>query len=143
MNLVIDASVLIKLYVPEILSPKADELFNDVQKRNIVLIAPDLIYPETGNILWKKHRLKELSLQEVKEISAAIASFPLTIEPVKPIIQLALDLGVMYTITVYDALYVALSTIYKTKLVTADKKLVTALSKSALKNNIIWLGAYP
>lgn len=143
MNIVIDASVLIKLYVPEILSAKADELFSEAQTKNIVLLAPDLIYPETGNILWKKNRLKELSLHEVNEISGAIASLPLTIEPSKPLFQLAVNVGATYNITAYDALYVSLASIYKTKLVTADKKLVTALSKSVLKNNIIWLGAYP
>lgn len=140
MSLVIDASVLVKLYVPEILSDKADRLFSEVQTRNIVLLAPDLIYPESGNILWKKHRLKELSLHEVNEISAAIASVPLTIEPSKPLFQLAVHIGTTYDITVYDALYVSLATLYETKLVTADKKLVTALSKGDLKNTGIWLG---
>ena len=60
MNLVIDASVLIKFYVPEILSDKAEELLIRVEHGDVVLLAPDLIYPEVGNILWKKQRTKEL-----------------------------------------------------------------------------------
>ena len=55
MNLVIDASVLIKFFIPEILSEKAENHHNQVAKGDLSLVAPDLIFPEAGNILWKKH----------------------------------------------------------------------------------------
>ena len=142
MKLVIDANVLIKLYVPEVLSPKADSLFRDAENGRIELIAPDLIYPEAGNILWKKQRLKELSRPDVKEITDAILSLPLVVEPVKLLLPLAVDIAIGYNITVYDASYVALATVYKTALVTADKKLVDTLSKTILTNNLRWLGTY-
>jgi predicted nucleic acid-binding protein len=141
-KLVIDANALIKLYVPEVLSQKADSLFRDAENRRIELIAPDLIYPEAGNILWKKQRLKELSRPDVKEITDAILSLPLVVEPVKLLLPLAVDIAIGYNITVYDAAYVALATVYKTTLVTADKKLVDTLSKTILTNNIRWLGTY-
>ena len=142
MKLVIDANVLIKLYVPEVLSQKADSLFRDAENRRIELIAPDLIYPEAGNILWKKQRLKELSRLDVKEITDALLSLPLVVEPVKLLLPLAVDIATGYNITVYDAAYVALATVYKTSLVTADIKLVDNLSKTILTNNIRWLGTY-
>jgi len=141
-KLVIDANVLIKLYVPEVLSQKADSLFRDAEKRRIDLIAPDLIYPEAGNILWKKQRLKELSRPDVKEITEAILSLPLVVEPVKLLLPLAVDIAIGYNITVYDAAYVALATVYKTALITADKKLVDNLSKTILTKNLRWLGTY-
>ena len=142
MKLVIDANVLIKLYVPEVLSQKADLLFRDAENRRVELIAPNLIYPEAGNILWKKQRLKELSRPDVKEITDALLSLPLVVEPVKLLLPLAVDIAIGYNITVYDAAYVALATVYKTTLVTADKKLVDNLSKTILTNNIRWLGTY-
>jgi predicted nucleic acid-binding protein len=141
-KLVIDANVLIKLYVPEVLSQKADSLFRDAENRRIDLIAPDLIYPEAGNILWKKQRLKELSRPDVKEITDAILSLPLVVEPVKLLLPLAVDIAIGYNITVYDAAYVALATVYKTALITADKKLVDTLSKTILTKNLRWLGTY-
>jgi predicted nucleic acid-binding protein len=141
-KLVIDANVLIKLYVPEVLSQKADSLFRDAENRRIDLIAPDLIYPEAGNILRKKQRLKELSRPDVEEITEAMLSLPLVVEPVKLLLPLAVDIAIGYNITVYDAAYVALATVYKTTLVTADKKLVDNLSKTILTNNIRWLGTY-
>jgi predicted nucleic acid-binding protein len=141
-KLVIDANVLIKLYVPEVLSQKADALFRDAENRRVELIAPDLIYPEAGNILWKKQRLKEISRPDVKEITDAILSLPLVAEPVKLLLPLAVDIATEYNITVYDAAYVALATVYKTTLVTADKKLVVNLSRTILTNNLRWLGTY-
>lgn len=142
MNLVIDASVIIKAYVPENLSDKADDLLDDVEKNEIILLAPDLIYPETGNILWKKHRLKELTISEVKKISEEIVSLPIKIEPSISLIQLAIDIGISisHNITVYDAIYISLAAIYKTKLITADKRLVDAISVGTFRKHVEWLG---
>ena len=140
LSVVIDASVLIKAYVPENMSSKAEELLEKMEQGTIRLVAPDLVYPETGNILWKKHRLKELTSAEVKIISDAIAALPLKIEPSKPLFPLAVDLGITYNITVYDALYVSLATVLETRLITADKKLEDALRKTPLKKRVEWLG---
>lgn len=140
MNLIFDANVVIKAYIPEILSDRAEELFNRIEDGKIILIAPDLIYPEMGNILWKKYKLRELTLLEIKRISDAILSLPLQIESSRKIIQLAIDLGIIYNVTVYDALYISLAKIYKTRLVTADKKLINSLMRTPLKDCINWLG---
>jgi len=142
LNLVIDASVLIKFYVPEILSDRAERLLTDVEKGHIDLSAPDLIYPEAGNILWKKQRLKELTRSEVEEITNAILSLPLKMEASRPLIPLALDIAIAYRITVYDARYVGLTKVYETTLITADRKLVDVLAKTDLKDSVIGLGSY-
>ena len=142
MNLVIDASVLIKFYVPEILSDRAERLLAKVGNKDIDLLAPDLIYPEAGNILWKKQRLKELTHSEAEEITDAILSLPLTIEASKSLLPLAVDIAIACGITVYDALYLSLAKVYETTLITADRKLVDILAKTDLKDSVIWLGSY-
>ena len=142
MNLVIDASVLVKFYVPEILSDKAERLLARVEHGDIMLLAPDLIYPEVGNILWKKQRLKELTHSEVEEITDAIVSLPLKIEASKPLLPLAVNLGQEYGITVYDAIYISMAKVYETTMMTADKKLTDALTKTNLKDSVTWLGSY-
>ena len=142
MNLVIDASVLIKFYVPEVLFDRAERLLAKVEKGDIELSAPDLIYPEVGNILWKKQRLKEINHSEVEEITDAILSFPLKIEASKPLLPLALDIAIACGITVYDAIYVSLAKVYETAMMTADRKLVDALVKTKLKDAITWLGSH-
>jgi predicted nucleic acid-binding protein len=142
MNLVMDASVLIKFYVPEIFSDRAERLLANVKKKDIELLAPDLVYPEAGNILWKKQRLKELTHSEVEEITDAILSLPLTIEASKSLLPLAVDIAIAYGMTVYDASYLSLAKVYETTMITADRKLVEALAKTDLRNSITWLGSY-
>lgn len=142
MNLVIDASVLIKFYVPEILSDRAERLLAKVEREEIGLLAPDLIYPEAGNTLWKKQRLKELTRSEVEEITDAILSLPLKIEASKPLLSLAVALATAYGITVYDALYISLAKVYETTLITADRKLAEGLDKTDLRDSVTWLGSY-
>ncbi len=142
MNLVIDASVLIKFYVPEILSDRAERLLAKVGNKDIDLLAPDLIYPEAGNILWKKQRLKELTHSEAEEITDAILSLPLMIEASKSLLPLAVDIAIACGITVYDASYLSLAKVYETTLITADRKLVDILAKTDLKDSVIWLGSY-
>ena len=141
-NLVIDASVLIKFYVPEILSDRAERLLAQVEKKEIDLLAPDLVYPEVGNILWKKQRLKELTRSEVEEITDAALSLPLKIEASKSLLPLAVDIAIAYGMTAYDALYLSLAKVYETTLMTADRRLVHILAKTDLKDSITWLGSY-
>jgi predicted nucleic acid-binding protein len=139
---VIDASVLIKFYVPEILSDRAERLLAKVGNKDIDLLAPDLIYPEAGNILWKKQRLKELTHSEAEEITDAILSLPLMIGASKSLLPLAVDIAIACGITVYDASYLSLAKVYETTLITADRKLVDILAKTDLKVSVIWLGSY-
>jgi len=140
LNLVLDASVIVKAFVPEELSEKADSFIQKIGRERVSFIAPDLIYPETGNVLWKKKRLKELRASEVEEIANAIQTIPFIIIPSKSVIQLAINIGMAYDITVYDATYVSVAQIFEATFITADKKLVNALSKSDLKDSIEWLG---
>ena len=140
MNCVIDASVLVKFFIPEILSEKAEELNARIMEGDLRLLAPDLIFAEVGNILWKKHRRKELSRAEAEEIVDAVVSLPMEIETSKALLPFAVDLGLAYGITVYDALYVSLAKVHETILITADKKLVEIMGKTDFKKHVAWLG---
>ena len=142
MNLVIDASVLVKFFIPEILSEKAGNLNRQVAKGDLSLVAPDLIFPEVGNILWKKHRMKELTRSEVTLIVDAIVSMPMEIEASKPLLPTAVDLGLACGITVYDAIYVSLAMIREMVLMTADRKLADIMGRTDYKKYIAWLGDF-
>jgi len=52
---VVDASVGIKWFVPEIHSDAARRLLTE----DSILLVPDLFFPEIGNILWKRVRRGE------------------------------------------------------------------------------------
>ena len=141
MKIVIDANVVTKTFVPETLSDKAEEFFKRAGTEGAPLIAPDLIYPETGNILWKKFKRRELTAEEVGEIYAEIHAIPLLIVPSKSVVQLAISLALSYGITVYDALYLSVAQVFEAKLITADRKLVNSLKNTELSGRIEWLGS--
>ena len=142
MNLIIDASVLIKFFVPEVLSAKAEQLLVRVEEGSVKLFAPDLIYAEAGNTLWKKRRLKELTQSEVGKITDLINSIPLKVEASKNLFRLAIDIAIVYEVTVYDALYLSMAKVYETQMMTADRKLFDLTAKTNLKRSVMWLGSY-
>ena len=142
MNLIIDASVLIKFFVPEVLSAKAEQLLARVEEGSVKLFAPDLIYAEAGNTLWKKRRLKELTQSEVGKITDLINSIPLKVEASKTLLPLAIDIAIAYEVTVYDALYLSMAKVYETQMMTADRKLFDLTAKTNLKRSVMWLGSY-
>ena len=140
MNLVIDASVLIKFFVPEVLADRAASLLDSLKEEVYSLMAPDLIYSESGNILWKKHRLKELTRSEVDEIADAIILLPIRIEDSKNLLPLALEVAMTYGVTVYDAMYLSMARIHGIRMITADKKLFERMAGTDMKKVVSWLG---
>jgi len=140
LNVVIDASVLIKFYVPEVLSDKASYLLDTVKEGEFSLLAPGLIFSEAGNILWKKYRLKELTRSEVDEITDAIILLPVWAESSKSLLPLAVGIAMTYGITVNDAMYVTLARIRETRMITADRKLFEKMAGTDMNKYVSWLG---
>jgi len=52
-----------------------------------------------------------------------------------------MDIAIAHRITVYDAIYVSMARVYEIKMMTADKKLVDAVTKTDLKEYVAWLGS--
>lgn len=63
-RVVVDASVAIKWFVPEVHAEAARRLLRE----GMILLAPDLIWAEVANALWRKWREKELAAETVQEI---------------------------------------------------------------------------
>ena len=127
MNLVIGASVLVKAFIPESGSEEAGSLLARAEAAEVDLIAPELIYPETANILWKKVRRNELTPEEAREIAEAVLAVPIRAESAPSTLLLALDIALACGVTAYDAQYVALAETFDCQLVTADHKLISSL----------------
>lgn len=135
---VLDASVAIKWYVPEI---------DDVAAKTLLaaehdLHVPELFFPEFGNILWKKVQRGDLVEDEAREIAAEVKTVPLNIHRSYPFLEAALDLALAYQRTVYDAYYLALAVDLTSLFITADEKLYNALQK-ALGNQIRLVRSLP
>jgi predicted nucleic acid-binding protein len=134
-KVVADASVAIKWFVPEIHSAAATRLL----ELEIVVCAPDLIFPEFGNILWKKVRRGELTRYEVDEILTAFSALSVEIHPSSALLAGAFELAIELGRTVYDSLYLALAIAHDCVLVTADAKFHSALSASPVANHVHWV----
>jgi predicted nucleic acid-binding protein len=126
---VVDASVAVKLYVPEVHSPQAVRFFSDQND----LIAPDLMLSEFGNIVWKKVKLLgELSQGEGERIITAMQMLPLAYYGANDLLKDAFQIALNTQRTVYDCLYVALAASQGCQLMTDDRKLSAALQQTSL-----------
>lgn len=137
-KLVVDASVAMKWFVPEVHSDAAARLLD----ADFVLCAPDLIVSEVGNTLWKKVRRGELTARDAEAVIAAFNSIPMELYSSRLLMPAAFEIAVTLDRTVYDSLYLALAVIQKCALVTADRKFHSVLVKSAFTDHIAWVEGF-
>ena len=136
MNKVIDASVAIKWYVPEVYEQEASKL----QINGDALHAPELILPEFGNIVWKKVTRREITEKEGQRIVSEFSRANLIYHPQRQIIKSAYTGAMMTNQTVYDWTYMALALSLGYQFVTADERFYKALEKTRLKKHLLWVG---
>ena len=120
---VVDASVVVKWFVPEIHS--------DAARRLLALpheyVAPDLLFAETANTIWKKIRRKELTAEEGQELVADIGRIAVETVSCRALAEDAHALATATGRTVYDSMYIALAVRLNTRSITADDRLEAAL----------------
>ena len=132
---VIDASVALKWFVPEIHSHSAIRLLDPGNE----LIAPDLLIAEIGKALWKKFTRNEISAADAKLVLRYFNSAPITLFPSSLIIEIALNLSIERGCSVYDGLYLALAVTRKCRMVTADGKFLNSLKNTSLAGLLVWI----
>ncbi|MHB8743914.1 MAG: type II toxin-antitoxin system VapC family toxin [Sulfuricaulis sp.] len=135
---VVDASVAVKLFVPEPLSSQAQNLFvRFAQEHDAELVVPDLFFIECANVFWKWVQRSAYSAAAAAEHLRDLAALGLTTIPTQALAHNALELALKYRITAYDACYVAAATQLRFPLITADKKLLSQVSQDF---DVRWLG---
>jgi len=139
-ELVVDASVGIKLFVEEELSREAEQLFLELTKSPAArFFVPDLFFLECANILWKYVRRFQHDPEKARQDIVSLRSLPLRTLPVADLSELSLDLALKRGVTAYDACYAVLAGSLHIPLITADRKLIGKLSGSGIE--VQWLGA--
>ena len=132
MEVVVDASIVVKWFVEEEGSDKALRLRDKYIDGEISIIAPELIIFEVLNALYYKRLFSE---SEMKEISEALEAYSFTLYSLKgEYAEKTVETAVENGITIYDASYVALARIRDTYLYTADEKLIEKLKGEYLKH---------
>lgn len=138
-RLVVDASVAIKWFLPEIHSMESRQLLNG----DYELLAPDLLFIECGNILWKQVRHGAMTPEEALKTAQALQAIPLNVFSSTPLVQPAIEIASREDRTVYDSIYLALAVQEKSIMITADLKLYNALQISPLKSFLQWIQDLP
>jgi predicted nucleic acid-binding protein len=125
-NLVVDASVIIKWFAVEELMDEADRL------RPLLadLAAPDFCLVELANIAWKKLLRGTFLLHEALEIIPHLRRSRMQFLPSEPLLNDALTLAHEFDHPVYDCLYVAATDLLGAKFLTWDKPLHAKLAQS-------------
>ena len=129
MTLVVDTSVVLKFYVEEPESERAEALVGGE------LVAPDWILAEAANALWKKvvkgEITREHALGVFPQLSKTVALVPAA-ELAEPALEAALELRH----PVYDALFLVLAEDLNADLVTADLRLIDACRGTGFESRI-------
>lgn len=144
--LIVDASVAAKWYVPEELSEEAARFLEAGDRGETRLIAPSLLGPELGNVLWHRYRRGDISRDRVREAWVAFENAPLSFTGTESLMPAALEIAVGYGCTVYDALYVALAEAHHYEaavLLTADRKLVARFTGTLFAGSVRMLDEEP
>lgn len=137
----VDASLLIKLLIPEPYTEQADTLWQAWIQNDTQAIAPPLLRYELSAVLRKKVYRKQLT--EMEADAAFNEAMALEVESVSPaeLHERAWSLARRFNQpTTYDSHYVALAEIFSVPLWTADERLFNALHGQL--DWIHWLGAY-
>ena len=132
---VVDASVAVKWYLPEIHDAQAKRLLTGDKK----LLVPDLIFSEVGNILWKRVRAEQILETEALAILQSMGALPLSVSASWPLALVALAIACKTQRSVYDSLYLALAVQENAVMVTADEKFYNALQATPMKPYLLWV----
>ena len=136
---VVDASVAVKWFLPEVHADSALRLLDAEH----TLAAPDLLFPEVGNALWKRVRRREVTLTEAARTVNTLVSLPLQVHPSRLLMPLGLEVAHRTQRSVYDCLYLVLAMFRRCPMVTADRKLYEAVRRGPLSRHVLWIADVP
>jgi len=138
---VVDASVTILLFVDEPESPNAWKLFWRLTEPDPpTFFAPDLMYIECANILWKYTRRSGYDARQAQENLEDLAQLEIESVPTRELSVRAYELAQREGVTAYDACYVVLAQELDCPLITLDKSLVQKIPESIAA--VRWLPSY-
>jgi predicted nucleic acid-binding protein len=134
---VIDTSVAIKWYLPEVHQPEALRFLDPSFDRH----APDFIHSELGSVLLKKVRRGEVSSGEGRRYLGQLAAAPLLAQDALPLRPLAFEVALRIGSSFYDGLFLALAMQLDGRLVTADDKFYRKIQASPFDPWAVWVAA--
>ena len=138
-DLVLDASVAIKWYIPEPLASEARRFMSPQFRMHV----PSFFAAECGNTIWKKvPQRHELDRDRGREILEELLAYPMQVHETEGLIISAYDLahGVGDPkLAVDDFVYLAVAQALNCRLVTADRLFYDAIQPTLLAPHLLWV----
>ena len=132
---VVDASVAIKWFIPEIHSEAALQ----VRMSRDRLHAPAFMTLQLGNVIAKKIRRRELTREDGKTILKELRHLPYQQHAVERLFPAAYELALDTRQSLYDCLYLALAEAIDGRMITADLKFYQALTSGPYTHRLLWV----
>lgn len=121
---VVDASVVLKWFLPEPNSAAAGVLLEKFLNSEVELIAPDHLLLEIASALWKRVILRgEVTSHEATLVYRDFLTLPLSLSATEALADSAFQLALKHSHPVYDLLCCALAIERGCDFVTADQTL--------------------
>ncbi|QEE16157.1 type II toxin-antitoxin system VapC family toxin [Promethearchaeum syntrophicum] len=127
-NIIIDASVIVKWFIDENDSDKAEIIKEQFINEKINIIIPALLNFEVLSALKYS---KLFNLEELNSVGESIENYGFNIIMIRDEIrEKMIEFAINHDISIYDASYLALAEKFKTQLITADEKIIKKLPKN-------------
>lgn len=127
MNLVLDASVVVKCLVPELDSDKSKRLLARWSQGDFEVAAPAMISVEVASMLSKRTLRGLLPEDRAISLYQEFVHLQIPLEPIAGPMPVALKIALRYRRSIYDTLYLALALEMGWDFITADEKLFNAM----------------
>lgn len=129
---VIDASLAIKWFLWEEGTEQAHSLLEQLT----TFYVPDLFLVEIDSVLTKKARKGELKVDEAFQKRSVFRKLPYKMVSYNEVEEFAFRLATEFSITSYDAVYVAIAIDRDTTLYTADRRLSNGMATTPFSEHI-------
>lgn len=126
-QLVVDASVAIKWVFAE---PGYEWA---IMLRQHSLIAPDLLFAECANVLWRKLRRREISEDEADVAARTLERADLVVVSAQRYLARSVAIAALLEHPAYDSMYLAVAEAFGLRLVTADDRFIRKAAQSAAR----------
>lgn len=125
---VVDASVAVKWFAPEVGSARVERLI----ATDRILVAPDIMPVEAANAWWKKVRRGEMGEDDLAQALANLLAMGLEWIPTLPLLSRAATMAVDIGHPVYDCAYLVACADRGAAIATADERLRAAAERMRL-----------
>ena len=132
MTPVIDASVAIKWFIWEEGTDAALQLLD----RLASFYAPDLFLMEIDSVITKKVRQSEMDISEAFQKRRLFRQLPATLIAYEELDEFAFRLATEFSVTLYDATYIAIAVDYDVTFYTADIRLANGMANTPFDKHV-------